>query len=139
MKPAPPVTRTRSPIGRRIWAAPIGAATRGLLAGCGGGGSTAPRRAAEPAESPPLRAQVSVLRGGSVAATLPAPHQPGGVAIAGPYVILVAVSACVLQAYDAAKLRTLGTTSAGVGPSDVVAAGTLAFVAETQGEAIPIY
>jgi DNA-binding beta-propeller fold protein YncE len=80
--------------------------------------------------------QVSVLRHGRLAATLPAPHQPGGIADAGPYVVLVAVSARVLQVYDAAKLRVLGTTAAGVGPSHVVAAGEHAYVADTQGEAI---
>ncbi len=83
--------------------------------------------------------QVSVLRHGAQAATLPAPHQPGGIAVAGPYVVLVAVSARVLQVYDAAGLRVLGTTSAGVGPSHVVAAGTLAYVADTQGEAIRVF
>jgi DNA-binding beta-propeller fold protein YncE len=58
MKPAPPVTRTRSPIGRRICGALRPAALAGLLGGLGAvavacGGSGFPR-AAEPADSPPL-------------------------------------------------------------------------------------
>ncbi len=259
MKPAPPVTKTRPSIRRRIWTpallTALAASAAALLSGCGGGGDSAakPRRAAEPADSPPLRArpagtvaglgnepeglafdrrasllavglrdpdrlafvdprdlagrgevalpaaarhlayspaaaavvvpaesadevlavapgagvrsrvavgrhphdaavlggttfvadehsdQVSVLRHGADVATLPAPHQPGGIAVAGPYVVLVAVSARVLQVYDGASLRVLGTTSAGVGPSHVVAAGTLAYVADTQGDAIRSY
>jgi DNA-binding beta-propeller fold protein YncE len=259
MKPAPPVTNTRPSIGRRIWTpallTALAAGAVALLGGCGGGGDTAskPRRAAEPADSPPLRShpagtsakvgsepeglafdrragllavglrdpdrlafveprtlatrrefalpaaarhlayspaeaavvvpaesanealvvapgggvrshvavgrhphdaavlgatsfvadehsgQVSVLRHGGLVATLPAPHQPGGIAVAGPYVVLVAVSARVLQVYDGGSLRVLGKTAAGVGPSHVVAAGTLAYVADTQGEAILSY
>jgi DNA-binding beta-propeller fold protein YncE len=63
MKPAPPVTSTRSPTRRRlrIGRRPLAAGAVALLAAvalsaCGGGsGAAAPRRAAEPAESPPLR------------------------------------------------------------------------------------
>jgi DNA-binding beta-propeller fold protein YncE len=63
MKPAPPVTSTRSRTRRRLRVGrrPLAAVAVGLLAAaalsaCGGGsGATAPRRAAEPAESPPLR------------------------------------------------------------------------------------
>ena len=58
MKPAPPVTSTRSPIGRRICGSLRPATTVALLGGlaalaaaCGGGGF---RRAAEPAAAPPL-------------------------------------------------------------------------------------
>ncbi|MBA3867166.1 MAG: YncE family protein [Solirubrobacterales bacterium] len=83
--------------------------------------------------------QVSVLRKRALDATLPAPHQPGGIAIAGPYVVLVAVSARVLRVYDAGGLRVLGTARAGVGPSHVVADGTLAYVADTQGDAIRVF
>ena len=59
MNPAPPVTKTRSPIGRRVWPG-IAALAALALAGCGGGSSSSSsspsstgfRRAAEPAESP---------------------------------------------------------------------------------------
>jgi DNA-binding beta-propeller fold protein YncE len=92
MNPAPPVTSTRSPIrrslrGRRRGAAadrPVGpgpraaalalAAVAALLAGCGGGSATtAPKRAAEPAESPPLHV---APRGPSVAVG----REPEGIA-----------------------------------------------------------
>lgn len=255
MKPAPPVTRTRSPIGRRIWAGLRPAALAALLGGlaalasaCGGGGFP---RAAEPADAPPLgrepagrtrrlggepeglafdaaagllavglrrphgtlafvdpatlatrarvplpaaprhlayapaeaavlvpaesanvlveatpagirseaavgthphaaaaighRAfvadehsdQVSVLKRGRLEATWPAPVQPGGIAaVAGRYVVLVAVAERVLQVYEAASGEELGEVGAGVGPSHVVAFGQDAFVADTQGDAI---
>jgi DNA-binding beta-propeller fold protein YncE len=69
MKPAPPVTRTRSAIALSLRVARAGArrvglartlaavaiaAALGLLAGCGGSGTTTQPRAAEPAEAPPL-------------------------------------------------------------------------------------
>jgi len=251
MKPAPPVTRTRSPIGGRIWPAALiavaGGLTASLLAACG---STSFRRAAEPADSPPLTAppagktrrlggepeglvfdpasgllavglrhprslvfvdpetlvprrrmalpaaprhlayapaeaavvvpaesadrvlevtpagiqaeakagthphaaaslgeeifvadehsdQVSVLRHGELVATLPAPHQPGGIAtFAGGYVGLVAVSERVLQVYDAGSGDRLGSTGAGVGPTHIVALGDRAYVADTEGDLV---
>jgi DNA-binding beta-propeller fold protein YncE len=272
MNPAPPVTSTRSPTRRRLRkrpGAPDGRRTRtgatalalaavcaAALAACGGsGGSSAatPRRAAEPAESPPLRAtpagrtapvgnepegvawdgaaqmiavgvrqpaqvdfvepeslrvvrrvplpapprhlsydpaagtvlvpaeeanelvvvrprgvvtatkvgthphdaasvggnvfvadehsdQVSVLRAAHLVKTLPTPHQPGGIAaVDGHWVALVAVSARVLQVYDAHTLKPLGSTPAGVGPSHIVARGATAYVADTQGEEILVY
>jgi DNA-binding beta-propeller fold protein YncE len=275
MNPAPPVTSTRSPTGRTlrgrrrdtlagrsggsrrcaVAVAVLPLAALGLLlAGCGGGsGTSAPRRAAEPAESPPLRAtpagrtaavgrepegvawdaaagliavgvrepsavvfvdpkslkvvhrvalpapprhvsydasaktvlvpaesanelvvvrpggvvtatkvgthphdatavgadvfvadehsdQVSVLRHAHLVKTLPTPHQPGGIAaVAGRWVALVAVSARVLQVYDAHSLKPLGSVAAGVGPSHIVARGTTAYVADTQGDQILVY
>jgi DNA-binding beta-propeller fold protein YncE len=278
MNPAPPVTSTRSPTRRRLRADGRDAAVRhsggsrrrsaavalatfllatgALLAGCGGGSSStvaAPKRAAEPAESPPLRAtpagrtaavgkepeglardaadgliavgvreppavafvdpkslkvmrrvalpapprhlaydaaagtvlvpaesanelvavrpdgvvtatkvgthphdatsvgpdvfvadehsdQVSVLRQGHLIKTLPTPHQPGGIAaVAGRWVALVAVSARVLQVYDARTLKPLGQVPAGVGPSHVVARGATAYVADTQGDQILVF
>jgi DNA-binding beta-propeller fold protein YncE len=272
MNPAPPVTSTRSPIRRRLRKPPgapggrrarHGAATLALAAVCagtlaacggaGGGSATGPRRAAEPAESPPLHAtpagrtapvghepegvawdaaagliavgvrepsavvfvdpkslkvvrrvalpapprhlsydataktvlvpaesanelvvvrpggvvtatkvgthphdatsvgrdvfvadehsdQVSVLRQGHLVKTLPTPHQPGGIAaVAGRWVALVAVSARVLQIYDAHSLKPLGQIPAGVGPSHIVARGTTAYVADTQGDQILVF
>jgi len=83
--------------------------------------------------------QVSVLRGGRNAATLDAPVQPGGVAAAGRYIALVAVSERVLQVYDARTLKTLGSAPAGTGPTHVVSLGRDAFVADTQGGAIRVF
>lgn len=255
MKPAPPVTSTRSPIGRRICAGLRPAALAALLGGLGalaaGCGAAGFRRAAEPAEAPPLtrepagrtreiggepeglafdaaagllavglrrprgalafvdprtlaprarvslpaaprhlayapaeaavvvpaesadralevtpagvRAearvgthphaaaaighrvfvadehsdQVSVLRRGRLETTWPAPHQPGGIAaFAHRYVGLVAVSARVLQVYDAASGEQLGRVGAGVGPTHIAGSGRTAFVADTEGDAV---
>jgi DNA-binding beta-propeller fold protein YncE len=84
--------------------------------------------------------QVSVLRGARPLRTLPAPHQPGGIAaVGGRWVALVAVSARVLQVYDAHSLQALGRVAAGVGPSHIVARGRLAYVADTQGDRILTY
>jgi DNA-binding beta-propeller fold protein YncE len=77
--------------------------------------------------------QVSVVRGGRDVATLDAPVQPGGIATAGRYVVLVAVGERVLQVYDSHSRKALGTSSAGVGPTHVVAAGDDAYVADTEG------
>jgi len=96
--------------------------------------------------------QVSVLRsspgpsaegdgapGGRVIATLPAPAQPGGIAAAGRWVVLVAVAQRVLQIYDARTLRPAGRAAGLVGPTHVVTLGGDAFVTDTQGEAIREY
>jgi DNA-binding beta-propeller fold protein YncE len=81
--------------------------------------------------------QISVLRHAHLVKTLPTPHQPGGIAaVAGRWVALVAVSARFLQVYDAHSLKPLGTVPAGVGPSHIVARGTTAYVADTQGDQI---
>ena len=52
---------------------------------------------------------------------------------------MVAVSARVLQVYDAHTLKPLGSIPAGVGPSHIVARGATAYVADTQGEEILVY
>jgi DNA-binding beta-propeller fold protein YncE len=84
--------------------------------------------------------QVSVLRRAHLVKTLPTPHQPGGIAaLAGRWVALVAVSARVLQVYDVDSLKPLGKIAAGVGPSHIVARGTTAYVADTQGDQILVF
>jgi DNA-binding beta-propeller fold protein YncE len=84
--------------------------------------------------------QVSVLRHAHLVKTLPTPHQPGGIAaVAGRWVALVAVSARVLQVYDAHSLKPLGSVAAGAGPSHIVARGTTAYVADTQGDQILVF
>jgi DNA-binding beta-propeller fold protein YncE len=83
---------------------------------------------------------VSVVRGSRAPVTLPAPHQPGGIAaVGGRFIALVAVSARVLQVYDARTLKPLGSTPAGVGPSHIVAAGDTAYVADTQGDRVLVF
>jgi hypothetical protein len=77
--------------------------------------------------------QISVLRQAHLIKTLHTPHQPGGIAaVAGRWVALIAVSARVLQVYDAHSLKPLGSLPAGVGPSHVVADGSTAYVAGRQ-------
>jgi DNA-binding beta-propeller fold protein YncE len=84
--------------------------------------------------------QVSVLRHGRPVATLRAPHQPGGIAAVGDRrIALVAVSARVLQIYDAHPPKPLGEAPAGVGPSHIVAGGETAYAADTEGEAILVF
>jgi DNA-binding beta-propeller fold protein YncE len=84
--------------------------------------------------------QISVLRHAHLVRTLHTPHQPGGIAgVAGRWVALVAVSARVLAVYDARSLKRVATLPAGVGPSHIVARGTTAYVADTQGDRILVY
>jgi DNA-binding beta-propeller fold protein YncE len=84
--------------------------------------------------------QVSVVRGSRAPVTLPAPHQPGGIAaVDGRWIALVAVSARVLRVYDARTLKPLGSAPAGVGPSHIVAAGDTAYVADTQGDRVLVF
>ena len=83
---------------------------------------------------------VSVLRGGRDVATLDAPEQPGGIAAVGDrYIALVAVAERVLQVYDARTLESLGSTSAGTGPTHVVGLGEDAYVADTEGGMVRVY
>jgi hypothetical protein len=84
--------------------------------------------------------QVSVLRDGRDVATLDAPEQPGGIAaVGGRYIALVAVAERVLEVYDARTLESLGTTSAGTGPTHVVGLGEDAYVADTEGGMVRKY
>jgi DNA-binding beta-propeller fold protein YncE len=84
--------------------------------------------------------QVSVLRGDRDVATLDAPVQPGGIAaVRGRYIALVAVAERVLQVYDARTLDSLGSASAGTGPTHVVGFGENAYVADTEGGMIRVF
>jgi DNA-binding beta-propeller fold protein YncE len=80
--------------------------------------------------------RLSVVSGRQDVADLPTPQQPGGVAAASGRVAVVAVAARVLEAYDAATLKPLGRAGAGVGPTHIVAAGSRAWVADTDGGAV---
>lgn len=82
---------------------------------------------------------VSVVRGGRVSATLPAPVQPGGIAALGRSIVLVAVRQRVVETYEARSLHRSAPVPAGVGPTHVVAGDGRAYVADTEGNAILVY
>jgi len=83
---------------------------------------------------------ISVVEGGGVTATLPAPEQPGGIAAAGESVGAIAVAERTLATYDARTLESTGEVGAGVGPTHIVASDDRRFyVADTQGDAILIF
>ncbi len=80
---------------------------------------------------------VSVVRGGRLIETLPAPEQPGGIAAVGDrYVAVVTVAERVLQVYDAPTGEVLGSTPAGVGPTHIETIGEYAYVADTEGDMV---
>lgn len=83
---------------------------------------------------------ISVVRKGRVVATLPTPHQPGGiVGVADNWVALVAVSARVVEVYGVHSLKPIARLPGGVGPSHIVAGPLYTYVADTQGEQILVY
>jgi len=82
---------------------------------------------------------LSVVAGGRVSCTLPAPANPGGVAAdeAGERVGVVGVRAGTLRVYDTRRLRGLREVGVGIGPTHVVSNGRRRFyVADTRGHAI---
>lgn len=79
---------------------------------------------------------VSVLAGDRATATIEVAEQPGGLAAAGDRLVVVAVAARTLSAFDARTLEPLGEVDAGEGPTHVVAAGNRAWIADTEGDAI---
>lgn len=83
--------------------------------------------------------QMTVLDGLRTEATVPTPAQPGGLAAANGYVLVVAVAERVLAVYDAKTLEQVAQLDAGTGPTHVVAAGDRAWVADTQGDAVLTY
>ena len=83
---------------------------------------------------------VSVVEGQAVAASLPAPGQPGGIAAAGDVVGTVAVAERVLATYDAETLERTGQLDAGVGPTHIVAGDDGRFyVTDTEGDALLVF
>lgn len=83
---------------------------------------------------------ISVVEDGRVAATLPAPEQPGGIAAAGESIGAIAVAERVLATWDAETLEPTGEVGAGVGPTHIVAGPDGRFyVADTQGDAILLF
>lgn len=80
---------------------------------------------------------ISVIEAGRVIGKLTAPVQPGGLAAAGELVGVIAVAERVLEVYDANTLESIGQTSAGVGPTHIVAGPEGRFyVTDTQGDAL---
>lgn len=84
---------------------------------------------------------VSVIERRKVIRVLKAPAQPGGVASSGlGQVVVVGVRAREIEAFDAGTLRSLGTLSAGAGPTHVVSGARKRFyVADTSGDTILEY
>lgn len=83
---------------------------------------------------------VSVIEGGRVVETLPAPEQPGGIAASRDrYVAVVTVAERVMQVYDARTGDALGRTSAGVGPTHIETIGKYGYVADTEGDMVRKY
>ena len=84
---------------------------------------------------------VSVVAGGRLVCTLPAPANPGGVAAdeGGERVGAVGVRSGTLRVYDARRLRGLREVGVGLGPTHVVSNGRRRFyVADTRGQAIVV-
>lgn len=83
---------------------------------------------------------VSVVQGGKLTDSLPAPQQPGGIAaVEDRYVVVVAVSERRVEAYDARTLEPVGEVAGGAGPTHVATLGDRAYVTDTQGGAILAY
>ncbi len=83
---------------------------------------------------------VTVVDGRRVVARLATPARPGGLALSGSRLAVVAVRQRVLELYDARRLRSVATTGAGVGPTHVVSdrRGML-YVIDTEGDALLVY
>lgn len=83
---------------------------------------------------------ISVVEGEAVETALPAPEQPGGVAVADGVVGVIAVAERVLATYDSEALERTGEVEAGVGPTHIVPGDDGRFyVADTQGDAILVF
>ena len=82
---------------------------------------------------------VSVVPAGRAVARIGGFLQPGGIAAIGGDVAVVDVRADTVTLIDARSLRVIARAAAGHGPTHVVAAGTMLFVADTRGNAILSY
>jgi hypothetical protein len=84
---------------------------------------------------------VSLVQNGTQVADEPAPRQPGGVAATtnGTEVVVLGTRARRLEVFSYSG-RSLGSTSAGVGPTHVVGgAHNLFYVSDTEGNAIDVF
>jgi len=83
---------------------------------------------------------ITVLEDAAIADTLPAPEQPGGVAVGGGLLAVVAVAAREVAFYDTETLAQVAVLPGGAGPSHVVAGEDGRFyVTDTGGDAILVY
>jgi DNA-binding beta-propeller fold protein YncE len=86
---------------------------------------------------------VSVVDGDSVEVALPSPEQPGGIAVSGDTVAVVAVAAREVAFLDADTLEQVAVLGGGAGPSHVVAGpddgSNRFYVTDTGGDAILVY
>lgn len=83
---------------------------------------------------------ITVLEGERVVGEVPAPEQPGGVAVSGEVLAVVAVAAREVAFYDTETLEQLAVLPGGAGPSHIVAAPDGRFyVTDTGGDAILLY
>jgi hypothetical protein len=113
---------------------PIVLAAALLLAGCGSASVAELPPPAEPARAPALDEPPA----GRV---LPIERaaRPRSVADAGDAIAVLSVRARVLELYDARTLRRVGRAPAGIGPTQVVAAGDRLYVVDTDGGALLVY
>jgi DNA-binding beta-propeller fold protein YncE len=81
---------------------------------------------------------LSVVDRGLRIAALPAPGQPGGVAVTADrdHVGVVGVRERALEVFDACTLESAGKVGVGIGPTHVVGAGERFFVVDTRGDAL---
>jgi DNA-binding beta-propeller fold protein YncE len=81
---------------------------------------------------------MSVVADGRRIATLPAPHQPGGVAATADrsHVGVVGVRERALEVFDARTLESEGRVSVGIGPTHIVGGGARFFLVDTRGGAL---
>ncbi len=117
--------------GRVLWHTPVGPFPHGVAA-LPGGAVVGTERGN----------QIVFARAGHVSARVPVAVQPGGVAAVGAAgrVAVVSVRERVMELYSAIGSHPrVASAPAGVGPTHVVAAGNLAFVADTQGDALLVY
>ena len=82
---------------------------------------------------------VTVVRGAVPVATVPVATQPGGLAVSGPDVAVVAVRARRLQLFDATSLQLVADVALAGGPSHVAAFGDQLYVVDTGGTQIRVF
>jgi DNA-binding beta-propeller fold protein YncE len=82
---------------------------------------------------------LTVVRGVMPIATVPLATQPGGLAVSGPAVAVVAVRARRLQLFDAATLHLVADVPLAGGPSHVAAFGDQIYVVDTGGTHVRVF
>ena len=82
---------------------------------------------------------LTVIRGAVPVATVPVATQPGGLAVSGPDVAVVAVRARRLQLFDAVSFRLVADVPLAGGPSHVAAFGDQLYVVDTGGTQVRVF